>query len=88
MDIHAETASDLVNLLFKHKRFTLLPQLSQIATISASIPATSSTAERSFSTLRQLKLFLCGTMGQVRPSGIATINTERSYALFTSQWIG
>ena len=80
MDIHAETASDLVNLLFKHKRFTFLPQLSQIATISAAIPATSSTAERSFSTLRRLNSFLRGTMGQARPSGIAIINTERSYA--------
>ena len=61
MDIHAESASDLVNILFKHKRFTFFPQLSQIVTdypqlsqiakIFASIPS-SSTAERSFSTLR------------------------------------
>ena len=29
-DIHSETASDLVNVLFKHKLFTFFPQLSQM----------------------------------------------------------
>ena len=78
-DIHAETASDLVNILFKHKLFTFLRQLSQIAKIFASIPATSSTAERSFSTLRRFKSFLGSTMGQARLSSTAIINIERSY---------
>ena len=80
MDIHAESASDLVNILFKRKLFTFLPQLSKIAKIFASIPATSSTVERSFSTLRRLKSFLRSTMGQARLSSIAIINIERPYA--------
>ena len=88
-DIHAETASDLVNILFKHKLFTFLRQLSQIAKIFASIPATPSTAERSFSTLRRFKSFLGSTMGQARLSSTAIINIERSYPteFFGSQWI-
>ena len=73
MDIHAKTASDLVNFLFKHKPFTFLPQLSQIAKIFASIPVTSSVAERSFSTLRRLKSFLHSTMGQTRLSSMGII---------------
>ena len=80
MDIHAESASDLLNIWFKHKLFTFFPQLSQIAKIFASIPATSSTAERSFSTLRWLKSFLHGTMGQARLISSVIINIERSYA--------
>ena len=62
-DIDVETASDLVNVLFKHELITFLPQLSLIATIFTPIPATSSTAERSFSTLRWVKLYLRSTMG-------------------------
>ena len=80
MDIHAKTASDLVNVLFEHKLFTFLPQLSQNAKIFAPISPTLSTAEKSFSTLGGLKSFLRSTMGQVRLSSIAIINTERSYA--------
>ena len=80
MDIHAKTASDLVNVLFEHKLFTFLPQLSQNAKIFAPISATLSTAEKSFSTLGRLKSFLRSTMGQARLSSIAIINTERSYA--------
>ena len=77
MDIHVETASDLVNILFKRiLSFTNY----HIAKIFASIPATSSTAERSFSTFRRLKSFLCSTMGQARLNSIAVINIETSYA--------
>ena len=68
-----------MNNLFKHKLFTFLLQLSQIAKIFASIPS-SSTAERLFSTLRRLKSFIRSTMGQARLSSIAIINIERSYA--------
>ena len=79
-DIDVETASDLVDVLFKHELITFLPQLSLIATIFTSIPATSSTAERSFSTLRRVKSYLRSTMGQTRVSSLAIINIERSYA--------
>ena len=79
-DILAETASDSVNVLFKHKLFTFLPQLSQIAKIYTFIPVTSSMAEISFSTLRRLKSFLRNTVGKTRLSSIATINIEISSA--------
>ena len=48
--------------------------------ILAVIPATSCSAERSFSGLRRLKAYLCSTMRQQRVSNIALINTEREYA--------
>ena len=48
--------------------------------IPAVIPATSCSAERSFSALRRMKTYLHSTMGQQRVSNIALINIERVYA--------
>ena len=48
--------------------------------ILAVIPATSCSAERSFSALRRLKTYLRSTMGQQRVSNIALISIERAYA--------
>ena len=50
--------------------------------ILAVIPATSCSAERSFSALRRLKTYLHNTMGQQSVSNvhIALINIERAYA--------
>ena len=49
--------------------------------ILAVIPATSCSAERSFSALRRLKTYLRNTMGQQRVSNVHhTINIERAYA--------
>ncbi|CAB3983630.1 zinc finger MYM-type 1-like [Paramuricea clavata] len=58
----------------------LLPVLYEAATILASIPATSCTAERSFSGLRRVKTYLRSTMGEEHLNSIAVINIERAYA--------
>ena len=58
----------------------ILPVLYKVASILATIPATSCSAERSFSALRLIKAFLRSTMGQDRLSSIAVINIERKYA--------
>ena len=54
-EITIETASDLVDVLYKHELKEFLPHFSEIAEIFAAISASSCTAERSFSTLRRLK---------------------------------
>ena len=63
----------------------ILPVLYKVASILATIPATSCSAERSFSALRCIKTFLRPTMGQDRLSSIAVINIERGYANKTMQ---
>ena len=73
------SASDLVEMLHKHKFYDLLPQFSHIANIFATIPASSCTAERSFSALRRLKTYLRNSMGETRLSNLALLNIERSY---------
>ena len=47
--------------------------------IFATIHATSCSAERSFSGLRQLKTYLRSTMGQTRLNSVAILNIERKY---------
>ena len=58
----------------------ILLVLYKVASILATIPATSCSAERSFSALRRIKTFVRSTMGQDRLSSIAVINIERKYA--------
>ena len=60
--------------------FDIFPEFSKVAHILAVIPATSCSAERSFSALRRMKTYLRSPMGQQRVSNIALINTERAYA--------
>ena len=57
----------------------ILPVLYKVASILATIPASSCSAEGSFSVLRRIKTFLRSTMGQDRLSNIAVINIEREY---------
>ena len=57
-----------------------LPHFSRAAKILATIPATSCTAERSFSCLQRVKTYIRCTMGQVRLSSLALINLERSFS--------
>ena len=73
------TASDVVSEMADSGLDTLLPVLYEVATILASIPATSCSAERSFSALRRMKTYLRTTMGQERLNSIAIINIEREY---------
>ena len=78
-NIVIKTASDATEVLYENQLFDLLPVNSKLASIFASIPASSATAERSFSTLRRLKTYLRSTMGQNRVSSLAILNIERVY---------
>ena len=57
-----------------------LPHFARAAKILATRPATSCTAERSFSCLRRVKTYVRPTMGQVRFCNLALINLERSFS--------
>ena len=58
----------------------MVPEFVKVATILAVIPATSCSAERSFSGLRRLKTYRRSTMGEKRVCSILLINIERGYA--------
>ena len=60
----------------------ILPTYKEAETILASIPATSCSAERSFSALRRIKTYLRNTTGEERLSAIAILNIEREATNF------
>ena len=55
----------------------MLPELAKAMKILAVIPATSCSAERSFSSLKRLKTYLRNSMGQERLSNLALLHIER-----------
>jgi len=59
--------------------YEITPEFSKVAAILAVIPATSCSAERSFSGLRRLKTYLRNTVGQHRLNSLAITCIERAY---------
>ena len=73
------TVSEVFNLLCTNDILPMIPTLSKAIRMYAVIPATSCSAERSFSSLRRLKTYLRNTMSQDRLSSLAVLHIEREY---------
>ena len=80
-----QNAAVMVKTMHQNGLHDILPVQNRVTSIPATIPATSCSAERSFSALRRIKTFLRSTIGQYRLSSIAVINIERKYANKTMQ---
>ena len=82
-EVHVEksikTPAEVIEVLKQNNLYEMTPEFSKVATILAVIPATSCSAERSFSGLRRLKTYLRNTMGQNRLNSLAVVSIERSY---------
>ncbi|XP_068729066.1 zinc finger MYM-type protein 1-like [Montipora capricornis] len=74
-----KTAADVIETLHANRLFEMVPEFSKVVSILAVSPATSCSAERSFSGLRRLKTYLRSTMGQSRLNSLAIISIERAY---------
>ena len=80
-----EQSNDQRHILQDRKKFfsedpslkIVLPVLSKVMKIFWTFPISSCSAERSFSFLRRLKIYLRGTMDQDRLSALAFLNIER-----------
>jgi hypothetical protein len=59
---------------------TLLDQVCRLLKLLMVVPATSATAERSFSALRRLKTYLRGTMGQPRLNSLLVLHCHQDRA--------
>ena len=79
-NIQCSNATDVLSNLHDHHLIDFVPEFAQVVKILCAIPATSCSAERSFSALRRIKTYLRSTMGQDRLNHLALINIERSYA--------
>ena len=58
-----------------------LPAIKKLLQIMATLPVTTCTSERSFSTLRRLKTYLCNTTADERLNGLALLNIHRDIKL-------
>ena len=74
-----KTSNDILQFLQSNNLFTTLPHFSNLVKVFASIPATSCSAERSFSCLRCLNTYLRSTMGQARLSALGMLAIEREF---------
>ena len=74
------TVLEMLETMQENDLLDIFPEFSKMVHILAVIPATSCSAERSFSALRRLKTYLRSIMGQRRVNNIALLNIERTYA--------
>lgn len=63
----------------------LFPNIFTLLKIFSSLPVTTATAERTFSTLRRLKTYLRNSCGQERLSGLALMSVHRSINISTEK---
>ena len=80
-----KNAAVIVKRMYENGVSEVLPVLYKVFSILVTIPATSCSAERSFSALRRLKAYLRSTMGDRRLNSLGLINIEREYANVTLQ---
>ena len=73
------TAAEIFKALKDKDVLPLIPVMAKAVNIYSVIPATSCSAERSFSGLRRLKTYLRSTMGQTRLSSLALLHIEREF---------
>ena len=55
----------------------LLGEVCTVASLILVMPATNAISERSFSTLRKVKTYLCATMSQVRLNNVMTLHIHK-----------
>ena len=60
-----------------------LPCIKKLLQIMVTLPVTTCTSERSFSTLRRVKTYLRSTMGCQRLNGLALLNIHRDIPIST-----
>lgn len=68
-----KNAIDALNRCNEH----LYPNVFALLKIFATLPVSTSSAERSFSTLKRIKSYLRNTMGENRLNGLANLNIHR-----------
>ena len=68
---------ELITWFEKHKMFDLLPNFGSVLQNLGVIPVTSCTAERSFSSMRQILNYMRATMGEERFNDIAVMYCNR-----------
>lgn len=80
-DFRRDSLSDLLVYLIAEQLTTCLSEVCKLASLIATIPVSTASAERSFSCLKRVKTYCRNTMGQERLSGLAMMAIERELLL-------
>nr|CAH7732180.1 unnamed protein product [Callosobruchus chinensis] len=72
-DAYPKCATDF----FRQCNANIFPSVNKLIKIFCTLPVTTATNERSFSTLRRLKTYLRNTTGEERLNGLALLNIHR-----------
>ena len=78
--VKISSAPDLYAELKAADALDMIPMMAVALEMFSSIPATSCSAERSFSALRRIKTYVRNRIGQERLTNVAVLNIERIYA--------
>lgn len=65
----------------------LFPNIFKILKVCATIPVTTASAERSFSTLKRIKTYIRSTLGENRLNGLASLSIHREVNVDTEKII-
>jgi hypothetical protein len=75
---HELSLGDLIKKMIAHQTHTILSEAYKLFCLIATIPATSSSVERSFSCLKRVKTYLRNSMTQQRVNSLAYLSIEKS----------
>ncbi|CAL4119289.1 unnamed protein product, partial [Meganyctiphanes norvegica] len=78
--LNLPSVSEIYESLYQADLIQMIPEMSKDLKIFSVIPATTCTAERSFSGLRRMKTYLHNTIGQDKLKSVALLNIECIYA--------
>lgn len=77
-EMHKDTVVKLHQYLTEEGLVPVFPELHKLVLLIITIPASSSSAERSFSAMKRIKSYLRNTQGQERLSSLALLSIEKS----------
>jgi hypothetical protein len=66
---------------------TIFPNIHTLLVIGATLPVTTASAERTFSSMKRIKTYLRSTMSAERLTGLALLNIHKSIALTADEVI-
>lgn len=80
-----KTHPEILDFMFKNELQCCMPEFYKLLSIVLTIPVTSASVERSFSTLKRIKTYSRNTMNQNRLSNVALISVEKELVTFLSR---
>ena len=78
VDMHKDSVTQLCNYMLSFDLVDVFPEAYKLSKLIITIPASSSSAERSFSALKRIKTYLRNAQGQDRLSSLAMLSIEKS----------